>query len=252
MVKLSILMPCHNEMHKIKNNITETVTTLKKANNGSFEIIAIDDGSSDSTFKEIEDGARDNGFVKFIKLEQNQGKGHALRKGFEYCEGKYICFLDGDLDIHPRFIKLFMEYMEKENADVVIGSKRHPSSAVSYPMKRKILSGAYQGFIRTMFGMTIKDSQVGIKLFKREVLEDVFPRVIVKKYAFDIELLVNAYHCDYRIVEAPVEMDFMNTIGSDVDMKAIARMFLDTCGIFYRLNILNYYDNNHDNNGGHK
>ena len=124
-VNISILMPCHNEMDLIKRNINETVNTLKKSNNGSFELIVIDDGSSDKTLEEIKVGAQNNGCVKFIQLNNNHGKGHALKKGFQRAKGKYICFLDGDLDLHPRLIKSFIEYMEKEKADVVIGSMRH-------------------------------------------------------------------------------------------------------------------------------
>ena len=244
-VNISVLMPCHNEMNFIKNNINETVNTLKISKNGSFELIVIDDGSSDGTFEEIKAGAQNNGDVRFIKLEKNHGKGRALREGFQHANGKYICFLDGDLDLHPRLIPTFIEYMENENADVVIGSKRHPQSNVNYPMKRRLLSGAYQGFIRTMFGLSIMDSQVGLKLFKREVLRDVFPQILVKEYAFDVELLVNAHNCGYKIVEAPIEMDFINSVGSDVDIRAVARMFVDSCAIFYRTNILHYYDNGH-------
>ena len=225
-------------MRTIKNNITETVTALKRANNGSFEVIVIDDGSSDNTFREIMDGARDNGFVKFLKLEQNQGKGHALRMGYEYAEGQYICFLDGDLDIPPRLIKVFMEMMMMEDVDVIIGSKRHPMSVVNYPKSRKMLSIAYQWFVQSIFNLSITDSQVGLKLFKRKVLDEVFPRVLVKKYAFDIELLVNAHRRGYKIMEAPIEI----SVRRDMDIRAVARMFLDTCAIFHRLNILHYYD----------
>jgi len=243
LAEISILMPCYNESKCIKKNIAETINAVKEFNNGSFEIIAIDDGSSDNTFEQIKAGAGNNGFVKFVKLEQNYGKGRALRKGFEHAKGKYICFLDGDLDIHPKLIRSFIDYLEKEGADVVIGSKRHPLSVVNYPMNRKIASVIYQGFIKSIFNLSIRDSQVGLKLFKREVLDDVFHRVVVKKYAFDIELLINAHHRGYKIVEAPIEMDFLKLVKkSEVDLRAIVRMFLDTCGIFYRLNITHYYD----------
>ena len=238
---ISVLMPCYNEATGIHRNIDETVKTLKKSKNGSFELIVIDDGSLDRTFEEIKACARNNGFVKFIQLKKNHGKGHALKKGFENANGKYICFLDGDLDLHPGLIKSFIEILKKENADVVIGSKRHPLSDVNYPGHRKILSFGYQTFIKILFNLSIKDSQVGLKLFKREVLSQVFPRVLVKKYAFDIELLVNTHRKGYKIVEAPIKMDF-NPRGSEVSPLSYTRMFIDTCAIFYRTHILHYYD----------
>lgn len=247
LAEISILMPCYNESKTIKKNIGETIKAVKEFNNGSFEIIVIDDGSSDDTYEQIKAGANNNGYVKFVRLEQNYGKGRALRKGFEHAQGKYICFLDGDLDIHPRLIKSFIDYMDKEDADVVIGSKRHPLSVVNYPSNRKIASVIYQGFVKSIFNLSIRDSQVGLKLFKRQVLDDVFHRVVVKKYAFDIELLVNAHHCGYKIIEAPIKMDFLNLVDSEVDLRAILRMFLDTCAIYYRLNITHYYDDDKNN-----
>jgi glycosyltransferase involved in cell wall biosynthesis len=236
-------MPCYNEAKNVKQNITETVNTLNNSNNGSFELIIIDDGSSDGTSKEIEAGIQNNDCIKFIQLKQNRGKGRALKEGFQHAEGKYICFLDGDLDIHPRLIKSFVEIMKQENADVVIGSKRHPSSNVDCPKHRRLLSYGYQSFVKLLFNLSVNDTQVGLKLFKREVLDDVFPHILVKKFAFDIELLVNASRNGYKIIEAPIEMEFITAgAGSNVDPEAYTRMFVDTCAIFYRKNILRYYD----------
>jgi len=241
LVELSLLMPCHNEADGVKNNIEKTVSTVKKFAK-SFELVLIDDGSTDGTLMEIETCADRYDNIKIVGLEENRGKGHALRKGFEVAEGRYICFLDGDLDIHPRFISTFMEYMRDENTDVVIGSKRHPESVVNYPLKRKIFSYFYQRFVKMLFGLSVMDSQVGLKVFKKEVLDEVFHRVLEKRFAFDIELLINAHIHGYNIVEAPVEMDFMTIVGSDVNLVAIAGMLRDTCAIFYRLYFLHYYD----------
>lgn len=243
MVDISILMPCHNEGKIIRKNIVETINTLKKLDFKSFELIMIDDGSCDCTFEEIMVETRNSKYIKGIKLKQNAGKGWALKVGFQFAEGDYVCFLDGDLDIHPELIKIFFEYMKRENADVVIGSKRHRLSNVSYPFHRKVLSFGYQSFIKILFQLSIMDSQVGIKLFKKKVLNDVFPRIFVKKYAFDIELLINAHRMGYKIIEAPIEMDFQTAgNGSNVDPKEYIRMFTDTLAIFYRANILNAYD----------
>ena len=74
----------------------------------------------------------------------------------------------------------------------------------------------------------------------------VFPQILVKEYAFDIELLVNAHRNGYKIVEAPIELDFQTAgISSNVSPEDYIKMFLDTCSIFYRTNILNYYDTQH-------
>ncbi|MCX6000366.1 MAG: hypothetical protein NTU41_12500 [Chloroflexi bacterium] len=134
----------------------------------------------------------------------------------------------------------FLKCLEEKHADVVIGSKRHPLSEVEYPLSRRVLSRGYSALLKLMFSLEVTDTQVGIKLFKREVLERVFPRVMVDRFAFDIELLVGANQAGYRIVEAPVRVEFQN--HSRVNPVAILGIFRDTMGIFYRTRFLNGHD----------
>jgi hypothetical protein len=131
--------------------------------------------------------------------------------------------------------------MKKYNADVITGSKRHPLSRVDYPLHRRILSQAYQLITKVLFNLNLKDTQAGLKLFKYKVLKEIFPRVLCKKYAFDLELLVNASHRGFKIVEAPVELNWQR-IASRMGLKDIWSIFSDTIAIFYRLKILKYYD----------
>jgi hypothetical protein len=95
--------------------------------------------------------------------------------------------------------------------------------------------------VRSLFGLPVRDTQTGIKLFKREVLERVLPRVLVKRFAFDLELLANVHHFGYRIVEAPVVVNF-NRVCSRLHLPAVWNVFVDTLAIFYRMRILRYYD----------
>ncbi len=242
MVDLSVLMPCHNETRIIRHNIMVTRKVLEAAQVGSFEIIAIDDGSTDGTFQSMKECVKDFDNVKCLRIRANSGKGNALKEGFKLAKGELVAFLDGDLDLHPKLIKNFIDVLERTHADVVIGSKRHSESKVDYPSSRRLLSAIYHGIVKAIFNLDITDSQVGIKLFRRQVLENVLPRLLVKKFAFDLELLVNVSSFGYKIVEAPIEMDFVSVVGSDVNLRAIGRMLVDTCAIFYRKNILHYYN----------
>src|SRR5208337_1927822 len=135
----------------------------------------------------------------------------------------------------------YMAIMEKTGSDIVIGSKRHPESKVIYPWKRKILSRFYQCLVRVMFNLDVRDTQVGLKLFKREPIQRIMPKVMVRRYAFDLEVLVNATHLGYRIVEAPIDLHFQR-FESRIQFKSIQDIFIDTLAIFYRLRILKYYD----------
>ena len=85
--------------------------------------------------------------------------------------------------------------------DVVVTSKHHPDSHLNYPLMRKIMSWCYYQFIRVMFGLPVRDTQTGLKVFRREVLERVLPRLLVKKFAYDVELLATAVKLGYRVRE---------------------------------------------------
>jgi len=240
---LSIIIPAWNEGKIVYQSLKEVERVLDKLlrNLGlDYEIIVVDDGSGDNTYAEALKAANENGRIKVVRKE-NEGKGSALKYGFNFCSGKFVTFIDADLDLHPKQIPLFISYMKKYNADVVVGSKRHPLSKVDYPLHRKFLSQAYQIIIKILFNLDLRDTQTGLKLFKYEVLKEILPRVLCKKYAFDLELLVNASHRGFKIIEAPVKLNWQR-VSSRIKLKDVWRIFLDTVAIFYRLKILKYYD----------
>src|SRR5205085_11878020 len=106
-------------------------------------------------------------------------------------------------------MRMLLNHMEWYNADIIVGSKLHPVSKVNYPIYRTILSWGYRIFTSTLFGFRVRDTQVGLKFFKRKVVMDVLPRLVVKRFALDIEILAVAYSLGYkRIYEAPVKINF--------------------------------------------
>ncbi len=242
LVDLSVLMPFFNHGANLAENVKTTLADLNSLLQLSYELIVVDDGSTDATYQEACRIASANPHVSVVRLDSNSGKGAALRTGFAASRGGLICFLDGDLQISARHIPRFIEYMRLERADVVVASKRHPLSSVDYPRTRRILSRSYQILTSIAFGLPLTDTQAGLKLFRRRVLEQVFPKALVKRYAFDAELLSNAHRLGYRIVEAPIEISGEGIYKSHVDLAAVWRMFYDTLGIFYRMHIRGYYD----------
>jgi glycosyltransferase involved in cell wall biosynthesis len=238
---LSILMPAYNEAHSIAENVSETVETMHGLGL-DFEIVVIDDGSLDGTHAAASNALRAwPDHVRVVRCSRNEGKGNALICGTCYAKGDYVAFLDADMDLHPEQLASFFAIMEARNADAVIGSKFHPASKVDYPPVRRLYSFFYYMLVRTLFGLPVRDTQTGIKLFKRVVLDRVLPRVLVKRFAFDLELLANVHHFGYRIVEAPVTLNFQR-VCSRLRLPAVWNVFLDTLAIFYRMRILHYYD----------
>jgi glycosyltransferase involved in cell wall biosynthesis len=234
-MKLSVIMPMYNS-HEITRNLKEASKILGQVTS-DYELILVNDGSTNGCYEEALKFKHKN--IKIVGYKKNQGKGNAIKYGFGFAKGKYVAFVDSGRDLNPRQLKDFMIRMEKENADIVIGSKKHPESKVHYPPLRRFMSGVYQILNRILFNLNVKDTQVGIKLFKKEVLDEVMPKIAIKRFAFDLELLVIANKKGFKIVEAPIVMRYQ--FHSTVNTKQIFWILWDTAAIFYRDKILNYY-----------
>jgi glycosyltransferase involved in cell wall biosynthesis len=238
---LSVLMPAYNEAHSIAENVCETVETMQ-ALGMDFEIVVIDDGSMDGTHTAAVDALRAwPEHVRVVRCTRNEGKGNALICGALYSRGDYVAFLDADMDLHPEQLGSFFAIMQARDVDAVIGSKFHPNSKVDYPPLRRVYSFFYYMLVRTLFGLPVRDTQTGIKLFKRPVLDCVLPRILVKRFAFDLELLANVHHFGFRIAEAPVTVNFTR-VCSRLKLTSVWNVFVDTLAIFYRMRLLRYYD----------
>ena len=241
---LSIIMPSYSLESKVVANLEE-VANLFESHHINTELVCVDDGSPDATGAEMERFARTQSGRKYVTVKpvlcrRNGGKGAALRAGFASSTGEFVMLLDGDLDINPKRTAHFIEAMEKYDADIVIGSKRHPRSVVQYPWHRRLVSWAYFTLVRVFVGLKITDTQTGMKLFKREHLGEALARMLVKAYAFDLELLAIAYQRGAKIVEAPVRIKFGSKFGA-LKPSVVKQMAWDSLAVFYRLRILKYY-----------
>lgn len=236
--KLSIVIPAYKEERNIYQTVKSICEVHDKLEYG-YEVIVVDDGSPDETAEEAR--RYNSAKVNVVSYATNQGKGYAIKRGVREAKGDIITFTDAGGDFPPEQFDRYVKLLELFDADIVIGSKRHPASKVHYPLKRRIFSYIYHVMIRLLFGLRVTDTQAGLKLLRRKAALDVIPRVVVDQYAFDLELLVIAFQLGYRrIFEAPVELNF-NSLNSSISLKAIRLMVRDTFSIFYRAKILNYY-----------
>jgi glycosyltransferase involved in cell wall biosynthesis len=243
MEKFSLIIPVYRQEKTIRKDIEDVIHVLDTSG-VDFEIIPVIDGRLDRSFEEAKK-IKDKR-VHVVGYQTNHGKGYAVRYGFSHARGDVIGFKDAGPDLKPGALPLMLAQFVFQKADIVIGSKRHPDSKVEYPVSRKILSWVYQKFTKILFGLEVRDTQVGMKIYKRKILEEVLPRLLVKEFAFDIEILAVAYRLGYRkICEAPVEINLFSGKSSIVwanMMKVVLNMLKDTLAVFYRLRILRYYD----------
>lgn len=226
----SIIIPIHGSKTKLKENITKILNSLKT--NKSFylrdwEVIAVIDGESQENYKTLKT-IRNKRF-RFYQYKDNMGKGYALLYGFSKSKGNYITFIDSDGDIP--FEQLFNFFPYLASADVVIGSKRHPFSKVNYPFTRKIMSKGFQFLSFIILGSRLRDTQSGLKVIKREVLDVLSSQIKINRFAFDVELCFLATKHGFRIVEAPIYIEYQGE--TTIKFSTIFSMFMDLLRIKY-------------------
>lgn len=237
-MRLSVIVPAFREARHIRGSM-ERLSDCLDGLDLAYEVILVCDGNPDGTYSEALAGASHR--VHPYGYSPNMGKGYALRYGFERSSGDLVAFIDADLDLDPDGIAHFVDVLTEEHADVVVGSKRHPDSQVTYPAFRRFQSWVYQGIVGLLFDLRLTDTQTGLKLFRREVLEAAMPRLRVRRFAFDLELLVLAHRLGYEhIVEAPVHLNYH--FGSTTGVRAVFDVLNDTLAIFWRLRVEHAYD----------
>lgn len=241
---ISIIIPAHKQAKTILRDISNIYDVMSQTR-WDFELIVVVDGFSDDTLKEAKKLKKPNVIV--TGYETNRGKGYAVRYGMARSSGDIVSFIDAGMDIDPNGISMLLEHLFWYDADIIVGSKRHPVSQVNYPFLRRLYSFGYHMMCKMFFGIKLKDTQTGLKVFKRKVLEKVLPRLMVKDFAFDIEVLAVSKYLGFdRIYEAPVKVnwDSINTHFNKLLFlePAIRKMIVNTVAVFYRLKFLKYYD----------
>ncbi len=236
---LSVIVPVYDQASVIAENVRVIRERVAAGLEGEFEVIVVSDGSIDGTAERVLE--RELQGVRVLTYDRNLGKGYAVKTGAREARGRWIGFVDADLDLDPAALPGFVAIGEREGLDFVVGSKRHPDSEVHYPVARIVPSWLYQQLVRLLFHLDVRDTQVGLKVFRREVGENVLPLLLVKRYAFDVELLAVGRALGYgQIKEMPIVLDYRFS-GSGVRSLAVAHALVDTFAIFYRLRILGYY-----------
>lgn len=227
-------MPAYNEGDSIEGALDKLDRVVKDMRL-RYEIVVVDDGSVDDTRAKAIKYANGNGHMRWVGYDRNMGKGYAIKQGFAEATGDAVVFLDSDLEIDLDRVSSYVEALRR--GDIVIASKWHSESVVEIPLMRRILGHGFNVLVRLLTGVKLRDTQTGLKAIRRKAFEDVFPRLAVKRYAFDVELLAVANLYGLRVVEMPVNIR-MRALFS---LREVWRMFVDLLGIAYRLRVLRWY-----------
>ncbi len=237
---ISLIVPAFKQEKTIQEDVKSLDLALSSIAS-KYEIIVVVDGFVDKTYEKLKQIKNKN--LIPLGYEVNKGKGYAIKMGVEKASGDIIGFIDAGMDLNPSEISIMLNLMKLNNADIVIGSKLHPDSLVKYPTSRKILSWGYRSLIKILFRLSVRDTQVGLKFFRKNTAKDVFPRIVVKAFAFDVEVLAVARMKGYnKIIESPIKLTFkQGSVTSTNFWKVSFWTLIDTLAVFYRLKILNYY-----------
>ena len=228
---LSVVIPTYRQSDVIGCQVGEVLRALDGLG-CDYEVLVVVDGDEDGTSDAL--ATIEHERLRVAVQERNSGKGEAVRRGLLAAAGRARAFLDGGGDIPPQCLLDAYRLHVASEADIVVGSKLHARSAVEYPLARRIYSWGYRQLTRLLFGLTVRDTQVGLKIYAAPVVEQVFPHVRTSGFAFDIEALALAIRLGFRaIVEAPVIV--RDRYPSTIRPTTVATMFIETLMVAGRL-----------------
>ncbi len=215
-VDLSVVVPAFNEERRLPPTLIDIIDFFDRKSI-SYEVIVIDDGSTDSTAEVVRKFERVRNQVRLIQLPKNYGKGHAVRLGVLNSRGNRILFADADgATPIQEFDRL--EAAVSGGADIAIGSRALASAdtKVATSIHRRFLGRVFNTCVNLILLPTIADTQCGFKMFTRKTAMFLFRKQRADRFSFDVELLYMAHKANLNIKEVPI--NWTNVPGSKVNL----------------------------------
>lgn len=238
--RLSLVIPCYNEEQRIAQ-LVNGLQELAKKNFVSYEVIIVDDGSTDGTVAAIDKNdflkqEAEEGKLKVIQLGKNQGKGAALKKGVEIASGSHVLTLDADMSARPAEVEkwLSLENNKFPEDEIWIASREHPDSRITEISARRWTGRMFNFIVRLLTPLRHRDTQCGFKLYPVSYAKTLFGEQISMGWAHDVELLYHARQHGMEVKDMPVKWEAKS--GSKISpVKDALPMFLSVLAVSLRL-----------------
>jgi dolichyl-phosphate beta-glucosyltransferase len=202
---LTILIPAYNEALRIRATLDKIFSYLA-SKNYAWELIIVDDGSNDGTAALLAGLAAENSCARVLHNESNRGKGFSVRRGALEARGEYILFTDADLSSPIEESERLFEALQSAQADAAIGSRALNRELVGrrQPLFREYGGRLFNLLVRVLAGLNFRDTQCGMKLFRRQSTRRAFELQHSTGFGFDAEVLFLIERTGGRTVEVPV------------------------------------------------
>ena len=223
---ISVVIPAYNEEKRLPQTL-QRVQAYLDSSERDWELIVVDDGSRDGTAALVAAAAAENPRIRLVSNPGNRGKGYAVRNGMLAAKGAWRLYSDADLSAPIEDLEKLEAHVQREDADIAIGSRAVDRSLVSvHQSKFREMSGRFfNRVMRKITGLPFSDTQCGFKLFRAEAAECVFQRQLLDGFSFDVEDLVIAKALGLKAVETPVR--WANVEGTKVSLFNGLRSFQD-------------------------
>ncbi|ULC60567.1 glycosyltransferase [Flaviramulus sp. BrNp1-15] len=240
--RLSLIIPVYNADDFINDSMT-SITKWAKDIDYSVEVILVNDGSSDNSKSKIENYIESHdSSLKILSYDRNKGKGYAVKKGMIMAKGEFKIFTDADIPYGLEIIDKILHYLDFKEFDVCIGNRKsiHSKYFMNVSFFRKITSNVFTVFVSRFVVTGINDTQCGLKGFRSNVANQLFPKLFINGFGFDVELLYLSYKDEFDIKRIPVFFE-----GNDNSTISLAKdslsMLIDVMVLPFRYHFTNKY-----------
>ena len=199
-MELSVILTCLNQ-EKVLEQSVEEIRKVLNTNKLKYEIVIVDDGSTDSTYSIMKGLEKKYNNIMLFKHPQNIGRGRAVSNGFKVAKGKFVGFLDTDLELHPKYIPMFIKELKK-GYDVAIYLRKYRLNMIG--LIRAFTGYSYNFLVRLLLNVKLKDTETGFKFFRRDKILDLLDEIKEERWFWDTEIMVRSYLKGLKIREIPL------------------------------------------------